>query len=159
MDYNEIKDKIQNSKIIVTGPHFSGTGLCAIALANHLGYSLDNEVYANVDDYETAVTLLKTHDRIILQAPALCHKAHELNAAIILMIRPFHEIVIDENKHNWQDRKAELLKYGSHGYNGKHRVVSIVKYDFWYRFQRSVCQEMYEVDYYSLPGVKLGVKP
>lgn len=150
MDYNEIKTKIQNTKIIVTGPHFSGTGLCAIALANHLGYSLDNELYANVDDYETAVDLLKTHDRIILQAPALCHKAHELNAAIILMIRPFHEIIIDENKHDWQGRDRELLKYGLTGHNAKKRAISIVKYDYWYRFQRGLCAEFYEVDFHSL---------
>ena len=151
MDYNEIKNKIQNNKIVITGPHFSGTAVCAKALAHDLGYQFFGQETINGDSYEMAIELIEANSHFVLQAPGLCHRAHELPVAIVMMVRPFHEIVINENANDWKkQRKRELLKYGVSGKNVKHKIISILKYDRWYRYQRQLCTEAYEVDYYSL---------
>ena len=150
MDYNDIKTKIQNTKIIVTGPHFSGTKRCAQKLAEDLGYAYYDDMAVNGDSLELATNLIKGDNHFVLAAPGLCHRAHELDAAIIFMVRPFHEIIIDENKYAWDGRKRELMKYGLTGHNAKKRAISIVKYDYWYRFQCGLCAEFYEVDFHSL---------
>lgn len=153
MDYNEIKTKIKSSKIIVTGPHFSGTAVCAESLANDLGYTFYSQDVVNGDNDELATSLIKGDDNFVLQAPGLCHRVHGYyGVAIVVMVRPFHEIVIAENAANWQDaRKKELRKYDA---GQQHKIISITKYDFWYRYQRHLCPEAYEIDYYSVPGVK-----
>lgn len=153
MDYNEIKTKIKSSKIIVTGPHFSGTAVCAQALANDLGYTFYSQDVVNGDDDQLATNLIKGDDHFVLQAPGLCHRVHLYQGvAVVVMIRPFHEIVIAEGAAGWTiERKKELQKYDA---RHRHKIISITKYDFWYRYQRQLLPEVYEMDYYSVPGVK-----
>ena len=153
INYNELKPK--NNKVIVTGPHLSGTELCAKALANDLDYTyLDED---NFTDYKAIRELIEVSSRFVLRAPGLCHLVHTVPVAVVMMIRPFHEIVIAENKIGWngKTRNRELLKYGISGHEAKHKIISIIKYDYWYRSQRSQVQEAYEVDCYSVPGAEV----
>jgi len=153
MNYLDIMPTIQGSKILVTGPQRSGTTICAKILAHDLGYNFYTEEHINISSFEAAKKMVETQDKFVLQCPAICHVIHELDATIIMVSRPVHEIVASEARIGWQgERQNELKKY-----NRSNGIISLVKYQAWYTWQKALCKESYEIDYHSLDSHELWV--
>lgn len=146
MNYLDVMPQIQGNKILVTGPQRSGTTICAKILAHDLGFNFYPEERINISSFGTARKMTESQSGFVLQCPAICHVIHELDATIIMVARPVNEIISSEIRVGWQgERKNELKKY-----NRSDGIISLVKYQAWYTWQKELCKEAYEIDYHSL---------
>ena len=139
------------SRIVVTGPQRSGTHICAVMIADDLGYTFCEEVQIDTYKLDLMKHLFDTESRFVLQAPGICRHVHEFSApdvAIILMRRAVSDIIASEKRVGWFGsihRQWELERYGLTKGN-----IAEVKYQYWDDVQRELIHNPFEIEYESL---------
>lgn len=145
-------------KIIVTGPQRSGTTICARMIAHDTEFQYIDENYYSINDVSKFTDILKKHNRIVVQAPAMAHVIENFatdDILIVFMIRNIDDIVASQKRINWGANELfELSKYGINEYS---RRISEVKYEYWYKNQKNKINNLLEVKYESLSSHKLWV--
>jgi hypothetical protein len=96
------------SRILVTGPNRSGTTISGRILAHELGFTFYPEERITAGDVRQFIYLFCTEENFVLQAPGMCHVAHELNhpkSAVIFMLRNPEDIRASEMRigYHWTD--------------------------------------------------------
>ena len=147
------------SKIFVTGPQRSGTMLVSASIANDLDYYFYPEEQIRVWEWWRVERLWGRTSNFVLQAPALCHRAHELtylDTVVVLVRRNIDEIIASERRIGWDGEARELRRYGL-----KEGIISKVKYDYWERVQSPLIpiERRFEVEYESLAEHELWIAP
>ena len=158
MTLNEILPTVSKyNALLVTGAQRSGTTIAAHILAHELGYRYVDEDAIDIDNQYKALDVLK-QGKVVLQAPALCHIAHNftkrLNYCVVLMRRPIEDILKSENRINWRtaysgmnllvEQKKYAEQFGMYGEN-----IAAIKYFCFENFQKHLCDNV-ELDYDSL---------
>lgn len=136
------------SKIFVTGPQRSGTTIVGAAIASDLDYWFYPEEQVRVWEWWRVERLWQRTSNFVLQAPALCHLAHNLtqaNTAVVLVRRDIDDIITSERRVQWGGAKRELRRYGF-----KDGIISQVKYDYWDKHQKHLIENAFEVNYKNL---------
>ena len=93
--YNENIIKKGYEKIVVVGPHRSGTTFTCKAFAQTLAYKEIDEAEFKVNDVYLFRELF-SEKNIVLQAPSLTHRIHTLvgkNDLVVFMVRRWSDIV------------------------------------------------------------------
>jgi hypothetical protein len=135
----------EQSSILVTGPQRSGTTIGGRILAAELGRTYVDEEDINIAMADAAAAVL-SRGNIVLQAPGLCHLAHNFDCAVVLMRRRVDDIVRSQQRIGWGGHEhGELVKYGVDT-----GPIAAVKYRAWDDWQKSLCKAPFELDYESL---------
>lgn len=128
------------NSIVVSGPQRSGTRFAAKCIAHDTGKIYIDEKDINFHDFRLLEYYL-SKGNCVIQCPGLCHMLHYIanpDVLVIVMVREIDDIVISEHRINWpkEARMAELFKYGcSEG------VISKIKYEFWYGYQKQFLKD------------------
>jgi hypothetical protein len=135
-------------KILVTGPHRSGTRVCTKMIAYDTGHEYVGESDIGIDSLHWLDLLLHKRQRLAVQCPALCRHVHMFSAddtAIVLMRRNIEDIIASQERIGWRWEKVELGRY-----DRSDGVIAEVKYQFWEESQREQIQHAFEIEYESL---------
>ena len=107
-------------RVIVTGPHRSGTTFTAKALASSLGFRFVDETEFGVNKFDLFKSKLK-ETNIVVQAPSMSSRIHMAagkNDLVVFMSRKWSDIIKSVFKKNgrlsnwiYQDTMYELEKY------------------------------------------------
>lgn len=153
-DLDDLLPKLrEHQAIIVTGPQRSGTTIGAHIISAELGYQYIDESQILVEDLEKARMFL-AGSGVVLQAPGLCHAAHEFGCPVVIMRRACEAIRASQQRINWIYESHELEKYGlSESPEG----IAEVKYRTWDTRQKSQCLS-FNLDYESLANHPLWVE-
>lgn len=158
MHYQEAIKEIQKhglTKVLVTGPHRSGTTITGKILACELGYRYVDELDIGFDQFSKVCDLYANHDRFVLQAPTLSFCCSFFPGAIVFMMRPIDEILRSQKRIGFTGPR-DLKKYFRDDGD-----IARIKYDAWDRFQKDLMrpgeQYPFEVDYHSIKDHSLYV--
>lgn len=143
----------KHSAILVSGPQRSGTTLGAHIIAAELGYQYVDEAQILVEDIQKARLFLGGAG-IVLQAPGLCHVAHEFGCPVVIMRRNCSAIRASQERINWRYEAYELSKYGL---SDSVESIAEVKYREWDTRQKSQCV-CFDLDYDCLMDHPLWVE-
>jgi hypothetical protein len=135
-------------KILVTGPHRSGTRICAEMIAHDTGYEYIDEDYLYHDSMLRVCSLMERKHKIVMQAPAVCRYVHLLgkdDTAIVFMKRNIEDIAASQQRIGWQWEWLELARYDRS--DGR---IAEVKYQFWDQYQKEQIKHAFEIEYESL---------
>lgn len=148
----------QHRKILVTGPHRSGTTICARMIAQDTGHDLVIEDEFGFSKPRQLYAFLRAeYGPQVLQAPFICHEIHDLeylygidldDCLIVMMRRELADIIESE-----QRAPVNFVHVG----NGQRRLYNAVdqrhqaeiKYEVW-ELQRERIPHWLEVEYESL---------
>jgi len=144
------------SNIIVSGPQRSGTRIAAKIIAADTDKEYVDEKYINFHDFRLLEWYLDKGNTVV-QCPGLSHLLHLISvpSTLVLMVtRPINEILASESR-SWSEksREIELIKYG---YTGG--IISEIKYDFWFKYQKQRLMNAREVKYHNLEQHPLFIK-
>lgn len=145
------------SKILVTGPHRTGTRICSRMIAYDTGYRFVDELEIKVDSLYSLQGLYQNHHHFVVQCPSLCRYIHLFNAddtAIVLMRRSLADIATSQGRIHWPWEKIEMGRYDKSNGN-----IAEIKYSFWEQAQRDQIFHAFEVDYDSLAAHPFWVRP
>jgi hypothetical protein len=136
-------------KIIVTGPHRSGTTIAMRMIARDFNYDSFYEECVEYDNLGMAATFMIERSKFVLQIPGLCRWVHLLgnrdDTAVVMMKRNVDDILSSERRVNWQHRLLELWKYDM--VDG---IVPEIKYKFWDEYQKKILPHPFEINYEDL---------
>jgi len=145
-------------RIVVSGPQRSGTRIVAKAISMDTRKTYIDEKEINFHDFRLLEWYL-TKNNVVIQCPGLCHKLHEINDSLTLIVlvrRSIEEILRSEERICWAEESnfQELYKYGySSG------VISRIKYEFWDNVQKTLLgNRAAEVNYCDLVRHPLYIK-
>lgn len=160
------------NKIIIFGPHRSGTTFTAKALAQSFNKKFIDEGDFKIRSFELFQEKI-TQDNIVVQAPGLTCCAHKLNLTkkdlIIYMNRSWVDILKSWIRISHRDFTTEWLqnktveRYLSHDENFK----QFLKYDdtylnfkmqCWIQYQKPKCINAIELDYESMSDHPMWLK-
>jgi hypothetical protein len=103
--------------IVVTGPERSGTWIAGEMIADMTGYStIDEEVWDN--DFGVLWQLLRERERIIVHAPHLTYRVHEVDLAcpervlVVFMLRAVEDILDSQRRNAWGSRSGHSPEGG-----------------------------------------------
>lgn len=142
--------------IVISGPQRSGTTYVTKELANELKYRHVDEFKHGISQFDKMMTFIGKVPSVI-QAPALCHKLHEINykkTLIVFMLRNNEDIKKSEDRINWHKKYADKERFAYITQFPKHkdrlrffkRSAPMKKWA-WKRIQRRAMQ----VDFLQLP--------
>lgn len=138
--------------VIVTGPHRSGTRLCAHAVAcdTGLGY-VDTEDYGG--DLDAWKEIVARGRGVVVHSPGMARWVHEVagrvDVLVIWMLRSLSQILMSEAKADWEDGDEKALYADVPGYKGQYHV-SVNKLNFWRSYQHKHVHNWREVRYGDL---------
>lgn len=140
--------------VIVTGPHRSGTTLCAHAVALDTGlFYVDEEDYAC--DLSAWRRVVEAGRGVVVHSPGMARWLHEVagreDVFAIWMRRPLAQTMVSESRLGWSE-KAEREKYvGLPEYiKMRQYPVSVIKTAYWRNVQQAQVRHSREVDYDEL---------
>jgi hypothetical protein len=98
------EDLTQFQRIVVSGPHRSGTTICGEMIAADTGYkALREEAFGWSDENHFAQCLLRTN--VVLQAPFMAHRLHLLHetvdpqtVCVVMMMRAIGDIAQSQGR-------------------------------------------------------------
>jgi len=170
--------------VAVTGPERSGTTICTEMLASSTGYAnVPEETWDN--DFECLWRLLCERDRIVVHAPHLTYRVHEVDrhcpnrVLVVFMLRDVEDIIASQRRVNWGPRSEHCPDGGDpKGWgNPASRWYDSVSYELfradidpdahlcvnrqrcWHKRQKQNVQNFVEVEYESLRMHPLWVDP
>ena len=135
-------------KILVTGPHRSGTRICAQTVARDTGYEYIDEIDLHMDSLHDMLSIYIHKKDFVAQCPALCRYIHLFSAqdtAIIFMCRKIEDIQASQKRIKWSHEWLELARY-----DRNEGTIAEVKYQFWQEYQKDKIIQPFEIDYESL---------
>lgn len=137
------------SKIIVTGAQRSGTTICAQMIAHDLSLPYVDEDVVQIANWKAIKALVDGPQEFVLQCPRLLARVHDYtrpDVAIIFMLRNIADIIKSENRIGWGPYRREELSLT--GYT--HGVVSYIKRRLWFKKQKRLIHNPFEIVYESL---------
>ena len=143
------------NRVLVTGPHRSGTRICAQMIAYDTGHEYIDEQDFGVDSLGRLRSHLRTRRRCVAQCPALCRHVHMFSTddtAIVLMRRNVEDIVASQARIGWVWEQLDLARY-----DRSDGIIAEIKYRFWEEYQRARIKHAFEIEYESLAGHPLWV--
>jgi hypothetical protein len=146
----------EHPSVIVTGPSRSGTTVAARILADALGYKYVDENDFGIGNVVRARGFV-AQQHVVLQAPGLCHAAHRLGCAVVIMRRNLEAIHASERRiPKWieEQEPQESQKYG--GVILTH--LAELKYFCWDLEQKFKCIS-FDLDYESLRTHPMWIDP
>jgi len=135
-------------RVFVTGPHRSGTTICAIMIASDLGYKWYKEDVIGEKYPNELLKFANGNRNFVLQCPSMCPYMHEIAShkdAVVFMRRPLREIILSQKRIGWDKNDAELKRYGLDS-----GVIAQVKYEKWMEYQKDLIANPFEVHYRTL---------
>jgi hypothetical protein len=135
-------------RVIVTGPHRSGTRICAKMIAYDTGFEFVDENDIGLDSSLQLWSLFDNNRHFVVQCPALCRYVHLFgidDTAIVLMRRNVKDIIASQERIGWRWEWLELARY-----DRLDGAIAEVKYEFWGKNQRAQIKHAFEVEYESL---------
>ncbi len=159
-------------RVFVTGPHRTGTTICATMVAHDTGHDLvleDDFKYSN--SRQLAAFLHAGYGKQVIQCPFLCHEIHDLEylydidmteCMVIMMHRDRRAIEASEARARLKDgRRVDFDRIGESEKRKLHiqsdAHISDLKYEAW-KDQRNVIPHSMDVAYESLRGHPLWVE-
>ena len=151
-------------RIFVTGPHRSGTTICARMIAADTGHDLvleDDFLYANAD--QLAAFLYSDYGPQVIQCPFLCHEIHDLgwlygidmNEVLVVMMHRYREDII-RSEDRARLKNGQAVRFDQIGESQKRKYhsafaghVSDLRYEAW-EDQCKVIPNALDVGYESL---------
>ncbi len=143
-------------KVIVTGPHRSGTRICARMISYDLGYPYIDEEDIYIDSLYTFSHYLFSKTPFVIQCPALSKYIHNFSSnscAVIFMKREKKDIIASQERIGWSWEWLERLRYGE-----TKGAISDIKYNYINKIQNGNMNNLFEVEYNSLFKHPLWVK-
>lgn len=151
--------EINAPAVLVTGPQRSGTTIAAHVIAQELGFRYVDEDEFGIHDGPRATEIMR-QGKVVLQAPALCHVAHEaadIGVPVVMVRRRLDEIEKSEHRVHWRtmydglNLKAEQWKYWKcYGIPfADSKRIALIKYEVWDKIQKAQCVS-FDLDYASL---------
>lgn len=143
---------VQYPRIVVSGPHRSGTTICAEMIAHDTGHRRVLEEDIHFDNFDRMMAL---EPPVVVQAPFLCYRLHEMRDWFgVYMLRDFAGIEREMQRPTdagdggivlWRKLMAsERKRYHTDG------NILQVKLDNWRDYQRGQMKGWMEVEYESL---------
>lgn len=143
-------------RILVTGPHRSGTRIAAKIIAFDTGHTLIDEFDIEMDSLYLFWDQFQHKSNFVAQCPSLCRYAHifgqEDDTLIVLMRRPTADIIASQQRIQWTSEKLELARYDRTDGN-----IADVKYQFWDNHQKAQIKHTSEIAYEQLADHELWV--
>ena len=139
--------------IVVIGPQRSGTTIAAKMIANDTGKRFVDEV--EVSPIKKDIDkLFHNNTNFVLQGAVLfpnCHKTFydKENTAIVVMKRDITDITTSQNK-IWNRGGEEERERSYYPGSDPNLPISQIKYDFWYKHQKHLLSNTFEIEYESL---------
>jgi len=153
MDYTHFKNF---ERIAVTGPQRSGTTITAKIIAMEIGYRYVDENEFGINGFNVFWGLFISQKNIVVQCPALCHKAVDIgkadSTAVVMVRRDVDDIIESQERIGWAAEGIEQLKYKT-----AEKPIAKVKYDFWDQHQKWLIPYPFEINYDDLEGHSLWV--
>ncbi len=134
MHYRDVISGIKlwgDTRVLVTGPHRSGTTIAAKILAKELSFQFVDETEIHGDRLEDVFSLYANMRKFVLQAPGLSFLCHRMPGAIVFMMRRTEDILKSEKRIGWGS-SYELEKY----FRTKGSAPE-VKYEAWWMWQKT----------------------
>ena len=145
-----IEELKQFSKIIVSGPQRSGTNFLTAVLSEELGYRFIDEEEYNFHYEKKFIDILRSNEKIVMQAPAMSHILHKIKEAstcILFCLRNPSDIIKSQHNLRWDAECHERVKYTRPEY--EYLPISIAKYLEWFFHQRQNLEIPYIEVYYD----------
>ena len=143
---------IKYPKIIVSGTQRSGTMICSRMICYDTGY--DFKYVGN--NRELTNVLLNQYNNIVIHGPGICRWLHEFgqrdDTLIVFMKRPIEDIIKSQERINWSWEWLELSLYGF-----EKGIISKVKYDYFYSYQKDKIKNLLEINYSDLSSHPLWI--
>ncbi len=138
--------------VIVTGPHRSGTRLCAHAVAHDTTLR-----YVDTDDYggdlDAWKDVVARGRGVVVHSPGMARWVHEVaghdDVLVIWMLRPLAQILVSEARINWSEKEEKAIYADIPGYKRQFHV-SVNKLNFWRTYQHKHIHNWREVRYDEL---------
>jgi hypothetical protein len=170
--------------VAVTGPERSGTTITTEIISAETGYAnIEEESWDN--DFTALWRLLRTRDRIVVHAPHLTYRVHEIGrhcpdrVLVVFMLRQVDDIVASQRRNDWGARSEHCPDGGDpKGWgNPASRWYDRVSYDLfrdeidpnahlclnrqvcWHRQQKQLVPHYVEVAYETLRSHRLWLQP
>lgn len=135
-------------KIIVTGPHRSGTRICGRMISFDLGYPFVDEKDIHFDSLYAFSHYLFNDTPYVIHCPALSRYIHYFESSsrvIVFLKRNPKEIVASQKRINWTWQWLERLRY-----NKTSGDITEIKYDYWDTVQKKKLKNCQEINYKDL---------
>ena len=136
-------------KIFVTGPHRSGTTICARMISSDTGFDWYKEDVIGERSLNSLMEWVDNNkERCVLQCPTMCYCIHEVSREdnlIVLVVRSVADILKSQKRIGWNREKEGLETY-----NAVEGVLADVKYRVWNREQKQKVKNFIEVKYETL---------
>ena len=146
-------------KILVTGPHRSGTTICSRMLDSDLPqHMLFDERDVGVRSLSRLMKQLATNGPDIIHGPCFSSLVQWMTGdmAVVFMRRPTWEVQRSQDRIGWTEREAKWQN-GQYFYPEKMSVPNVV-YQSWASHQKPMMQVPYfEIEYESLSSHPLWV--
>lgn len=150
----------KHKKILVTGPHRSGTTFTATAIAHDTGHGLIREELSGFSAKKLSYWLTEAPGPVVCQAPYAADKCHLFGAFVVFMMRDLKDIEASQQRMKLEDGKPvnwDRMERGQRRlYHAKEGAIAELKYQNWTK-QREKIANYLEVDYESLRGHPLWV--
>ncbi len=143
--------------VLVSGPHRSGTTICARMIANDTGLTFYPEEAFEPDNLPGWLDLIDAVQGGAIQCPSMCAyldgPGQQDDIATVVVHRDLDDILSSQEKVGWkvdgfysERYRAELELYEATG----DQLLAAVKYEYWASVQRDMVAHPYDVDYESL---------
>lgn len=149
--------------VLVTGPHRSGTTICAEMIAHDAGHAVYREESFGPDNVDAWLALIRRTCWAVIQCPSMCghlSKVYGLNVAVVLMRRDMVDILRSQAKINFRAGGPLESRYigelANYGIDKLGRNLAEVKYEAWEQ-QRARLRHPFEVSYESLAAHPLWI--
>ncbi len=138
--------------VIVTGPHRSGTTICARIVERDAGLRyVDTEDYGG--DLELWNEIVARGRGVVVHSPGMARWVHLVagrdDVLVIWMLRPLAQILVSEARINWSEKEEKAIYADVPGYNRQYHV-SVNKLSFWRTYQHKKVTNWREVRYEDL---------
>jgi len=160
-EYKELLDKVKNfDRIVVTGPQRSGTTIISKCFAKDLGYRFINEADFGTYDFDGAYETLKSHEKIVVQCPALSHYCHYFSniesCCVIWVKRDINEILDSHRTKKFISMTYDINEIET--YKNSFDNIDFNQFDnmwemkhfIWDNYQSFLTKNSFELEYSSL---------
>lgn len=140
-------------KILVTGPHRSGTTFVSHVLSDTHGIPHVDELQFNCSYLDEFFAMVSPMESWVAQAPGLFHAVPKIIEAfpdvqIVVIRRNIDDIIASQEdiKYSfWEDREKDLI-----GYLKDPRPISVIKYEVWDKWKNELPNtKEYQYDEFS----------
>lgn len=152
----------KHRKILVTGPHRSGTTFAATAIAHDTGHGLIREELSRFRYDALRYWLVDAHMPLVCQAPYAAEICHTFSDVLVVwMVRDIEDIKASQSRMVMEDGTPVnwgRIAYGQlRAYHEQAGEIAEIKYRNW-PGQRAQIANWLEVDYESLRDHPLWVE-